>query len=490
MLARGKLLLPSRVQDIVRWSSSRKLPDYNFEPDQYKCKLSSYEIDSIHRMNVNPSIKPWYKTPLILTQGSMQYVYDNNGRRYLDMFGGIVTTSVGHCHPRLVGVAQKQMTKLWHTSAIHLNEEIHEYVTKLSNLFPDPLSNIFLLNSGSEANDLAMVMARLHTKAWDIVALRNAYHGMSPYTMGLCGIGSWKHQLASPLGVHHATNPDPFRGRFGGKNCRESAAQTSRQCACAKGSCDAENKYVEDFDDLLKSALPAKMAGFFVESIQGVGGIVQYPRHYVQRVHEKVKAKGGLLIMDEVQTGFGRTGENFWGFQSHGVTPDIVTMAKGIGNGFPMAALITTPEIASSIAQALHFNTFGGNPLASKIGSTVLDIIEDDKLQANSKLMGDKLISGLMRLRDKYGIVGDIRGQGLMLGIDMVKDSQSRHPMVGEEFGALLEHCKDQGVLLGRGGSGNVFRIAPPMCINEADVKFTLDVLDDTFSNYEKLISK
>lgn len=254
----------------------------------------------------------------------MQYVYDSEGNRYLDMFGGIVTTSVGHCHPKLVDAVSQQLNKLWHVSSIYLHEEVHEYASKLCNRFPEPLSNVFFCNSGSEANDLALLMARLYTGSFDVIALRNAFHGCSPYTMGLCGVGYCKHPIPNNFGIHHTTNPDPYGGRFGGLRCRDSVSQTTRDCSCRIGcACDASNKYIEDLEDLLNTTLPKKIAGFIFEPIQGVGGIVQYPKDYIKRAQQLVKARGGLLIADEVQTGFGRLGSHFWGFQASGVTPDI-----------------------------------------------------------------------------------------------------------------------------------------------------------------------
>jgi len=285
--------------------------------------LSNYEIERIHKLNLNPVLTTCYKKPIVITQGRMQYVYDSDGKRYLDMFGGIVTTSVGHCHPKLVEAATKQLSKLWHTSSIYLYEEVHEFASKLCNQFPEPLNNVFFVNSGSEANDLAMLMARLYTKSFDVVSLRNAYHGCSPYNMSLCGVGNWKHSFPNSFGVHQVTNPDPYRGRFGGAHCRESLVQTTRNCACSAGKCEASDKYIEDVEDLFNTSLPKKIAGMFVESIQGVGGVVQFPKDYLKRAQSLVKARDGLMILDEVQTGFGRTGVNYWGFQSHGIIPDI-----------------------------------------------------------------------------------------------------------------------------------------------------------------------
>lgn len=416
----------------------------------------------------------------------MQYVYDSEGKRYLDMFGGILTTSVGHCHPKLVDAVKRQAGKLWHTSSIHLTEEVHEYASKLSSKFPPGLDNFFFCNSGSEANDLAILMARLYTRSFDIIALRNAYHGASPYNMGLCGVGSWRYNFPSNLGFSHTTCPDPYRGRFGGSLCRDTVATSSRTCNCkSKSECTASQEYVNDLKTVLDTTIPSKVAGMIIESIQGVGGVVQFPKNYVKTAAEIIRARHGLVILDEVQTGFGRTGINYWGFQSHDVVPDIVTMAKGIGNGFPMAAVATTKEIASSMTQALYFNTFGGNPMASTVGSTVLDIIDEEKMQENSHILGTKLIKKLCNLKEKHPIVGDVRGQGFMVGVEIVKDKLSREPIAKADMDLLIEGCKDHGLILGRGGPfGTVFRVTPPMCVNEDDINFSVDVMDKVFTDF------
>lgn len=224
--------------------------------------------------------------------------------------------------------------------------------------------------------------------------------------------------------------------------------------------------------------MPKTIAGFIAEPIQGINGAVQYPKGFLKEAYRLVRERGGVCIADEVQTGFGRTGSHFWGFQTHDVVPDIITLAKGIGNGFPMAAVVTTKEIANSLAQNLHFNTFGGNPMACVVGSAVLDAIEEDSLQKNSKDVGTYMLLELAKLRDKFEIVGDVRGKGLMIGIEMVTDKNSRHPLPAEEINQIWEDCKDMGVLIGRGGLYNqTFRIKPPMCITRKDVDFAVEVI-------------
>lgn len=469
-----------------KWFSSApvpSLPHSPVEPEPYQ-GISYDKTMNIREKRFANCINLLYKEPLMITQGYMQYLWDQNGKRYLDMFGGIVTVSVGHCHPKVTKAATDQLQRLWHVTNIYLHPNLAEYSEKLTDRFPGDLKVCYFCNSGSEANDLACLLARIYTGAFDIIALRNAYHGNSPYSMGLTGLGSWKHVFANGFGIHHAINPDPYKGPWGGSNCRDSPIQTERPCSCGVNECHACDMYVSQLEDLLKYSTPQKIAGFFAESIQGVGGTVQFPRNYIKRAYEIVRQHGGLCIADEVQTGFGRTGK-FWGFQNHGVVPDIVTLAKGIGNGFPLAAVITTKEISQCLSKALMFNTFGGSPLACAVGSAVLDVIDEEKYMENSHHVGTYLLHSLAKLRKKYQIVGDVRGKGLMIGLEMVMDKESRTPLSREDTKSIFEDMKNMSLLVGIGGaSGNVFRIKPPMCITRADVDFCVNVVDKAIWNY------
>lgn len=466
----------------VRIRRFATLPPCNFKPDTYSGPKAA-DILASRRKNINPSLTGnlLYSKPLYITQGHMQWLWDETGRRYLDMFAGIVTVSVGHCHPVVNEAAERQLNSLWHTSNIYLTRPIHEFAEKLTAKLPGDLKVCYFVNSGSEANDLAMMLMRAHTGAWDIVSLRNAYHGMTPYCASLCAVSSYKRPQAGNFGVHHTMNADPYRGIWGGKNCRDSPIQTDRSCDCGAG-CKAAEMYAGQFKDLLDHSISSKkMAGFFAESIQGVGGIVQFPRGFLKQAYEMVRSRGGLCVADEVQTGFGRPGTHFWGFESHGVVPDIVTMAKGIGNGFPLAAVVTTPEIAATLAQANYFNTFGGNPIASAVGSAVLDVIEQDKLQENCSVVGTHLLHELSKLRSNFEVVGDVRGQGLMIGMELVESKQTKQPFAAEKMAKIMDLTRDSGLLIGRGGNfGNVLRIQPPMCITKADADFTIETLKES----------
>ena len=282
----------------------------------------------------------------MIVEGRGQYLFDETGRRYLDGFGGIVTVSVGHCHPHVLAATNRQNATLQHTTTIYLHPNIAEYGKALAQRMPGDLKVCYFVNSGSEANDLALLMARAYTGNYDMIALRNAYHGGNSSGMGLTAHSTWKFNVPHSFGVHHAIFPDTYRGAHGPDDP------------------DAGRKYAEDVKSVIDYTTPGKVAGFIAESIQGVGGSVVFPDGYLQHAYAHVRAAaGGLCIADEVQAGFGRTGTHYWGFETQGVIPDIVTMAKGIGNGVPLAAVVTTHEIAAALKSRIHFNTFGGNPV-------------------------------------------------------------------------------------------------------------------------------
>jgi len=436
----------------------------------------------------------YYSKPLLIHQGKMQWLWDHKGQRYLDMFGGIVTVSVGHCHPTVTDALHKQIDRLWHTTNIYMHPAVHQYAEKLVKTLPDNLKVVYFVNSGSEANDLAMLMSRLYTGNNDIITFRNAYHGMSPYTMGLTAHSTWKFKVPSGMGIHHVMNPDVYQGLWGTVGCRDCPVVPEGVSVCeeGEGECqDAVDKYMHQLDELIRYSLPKgnSVAGFFAESIQGVGGTVQYPKGYLKAAFARVRELGGVCISDEVQTGFGRTGDHFWGFQGHDVVPDIVTMAKGMGNGFPMGAVVTTPEIAATMSQALHFNTFGGNPMASTVGMAVLDVMEQEQTMQNSKEVGTYLLQKLVKLVDRYRIVGDVRGKGLMIGIEMVEDKETKKPLNPAAMMDIWDRTKEGGVLIGKGGFyGSVFRLKPPMIVSKEDADLTVAVIEEAIKRTQDKI--
>ena len=353
------------------------LPSFEHSPRPYTGPDYD-EVMRLRKAHLTPALVTYYEKPLMLVEGKMQYLFDESGRRYLDAFGGIVTVSCGHSHPKISAAAHEQIDTLVHSTTIYPHPEVAKYGEALAAKMPGDLSVCYFVNSGSEANDLALLMARLYTGNYDLVALRNCYHGGSHSTMGRTAHGTWKFNTPQGFGIHHALNPDPYRGPF---------ADHANQA----------DDYANDVKQLIAFSTPGTIAGYIAESIQGVGGAVVFPEGYLKQTYEIVRAHGGVCIADEVQAGFGRVGSHYWGFETQDVVPDIVVMAKGIGNGFPLAAVVTTPEIASSLPSHIHFNTFGGNPFISRVGRAVLEAIEEDGLQKNSEVVGGYLL-GKLRL--------------------------------------------------------------------------------------------
>lgn len=457
---------PAAVSSVVP-----QMPPFAHMPQRYSGP-SKAEVLAMRKEFCTPALVTYYKDPIMIVEGKMQYLFDETGRRYLDAFGGIVTVSVGHCHPKVMAAVSAQNAMLQHTTTIYLHPTIAQYAKKLASTFPKEsnLSSVYFVNSGSEANDLAILMARAYTGNYDILALRNAYHGGSAAPMGLTAHSTWKFNVPQGFGVHHAVLPDRYRGQFGYNDA------------------NAGEKYAADVLSTIRHATSGKVAGFIAEPMQGVGGVVEMPPGYLKHVYKHVREAGGLCVSDEVQTGFGRTGEAFWGFEvvgGAGVYPDIVTTAKGIGNGCPLAAVITTPEIAKSLTSRIHFNTFGGNPVSMAQGLATLDVLLDEKYQGRAKRLGEILFRGLHTLKAKHPLIGDIRGKGLMCGIDLVEDHVGKAPATAKTA-AIFERCKDLGLLIGKGGYfGNVLRIKPPMCLEEADIAFMLGVLDIAIGEQE-----
>lgn len=437
-----------------------QLPIIDHTPAPYEGP-SREEVLAVRHQYVSPGVITYYEEPLMIVEGKMQYLWDETGKRYLDAFAGIVTVSVGHCHPKIIEKVNQQNGKLQHTTTIYLHPTIGQFAEKLASKMPDGLSRTYFTNSGSEANELAILSAREHTGNHDALALRNCYHGGTATTMGLTAHGTWKFKSNQTSGIHHTHAGYCYRCPYG----------------LEYPSCDL--KCAHDVKEVIQYQTPGEVACFIGEPIQGVGGAVVPPKEFFKIVYDTVREHGGICIADEVQGGFGRTGEHFWSHQNWDVVPDAITMAKGIGNGAPLGAFTTTDPISEVMTNRIHFNTYGGNPISMTQGLATLEVIEEDGIQQNAKLVGDHLKEGLLALQDKHPLIGDVRGLGLMLGVELVTDRKSKEPAKAEAA-TVMEQMKHRGVIIGKGGLyGNTLRIKPPMCLTKDDADYLVAMLDE-----------
>ncbi len=424
---------------------------------------SRQEVLALRRQYLSPGLITYYREPLLIAEGYMQYVWDETGKQYLDGFAGIVSVSVGHCHPKVVEKVREQVGRLQHTTTIYLHPTIGLLGKKLAEHMPadSGLSVSYFTNSGSEANEVAILMAREYTGNSEVVSLRNGYHGGTQATMGLTAHGTWKFKSSPVVNVKHATPGYCYRCPYG-------LEYPSCEVKCAR-----------DLEELIRYETPGEVACFIAEPIQGVGGAVVPPPEYFQIAYDIVRRHGGLCVADEVQTGFGRTGTKFWGFENWGVTPDLVTLAKGIGNGAPLGACVTRPEVAAVMKNRLHFNTFGGNPVSVTQGLATLEVIDGEHIQQNALRVGGHLKQRLLEVQEAQPLIGEVRGMGLMLGVELVRDRATKEP-ASTEAADVVELCKERGLLLGKGGLyGNVLRVKPPMCLTTDDADFLADCLDE-----------
>jgi alanine-glyoxylate transaminase/(R)-3-amino-2-methylpropionate-pyruvate transaminase len=437
-------------------------PATDHQPERY-AGPSRDEVLALRREFLTPGLITYYREPVLIVEGRMQYLWDDSGKQYLDAFAGIVSVSVGHCHPTVVERVRDQVGRLQHTTTIYLHPTAGQFAKRLAEHMPtgSDLSVSYFTNSGSEATEFALLMAREHTGNTEIISLRNGYHGGTQAAMGLTAHGTWKFKSSPVIGVRYAVPGYCYRCPFG----------------LSYPSCDL--KCAQDVESLIRYETPGEVAAFIAEPIQGVGGAVTPPPEYFKIVYDIVRSHGGLCIADEVQTGFGRTGSAFWGFENWGVTPDLVTMAKGIGNGAPLGACVTRPEIAANMKNRIHFNTFGGNPVSMTQGLATLDVIDAEGIQQNALHVGAYLKSRLLDLQERRPLIGEVRGMGLMLGVELVRDRNSKQP-ASTEAADVLELAKDRGLLIGKGGLyGHVLRIKPPMCLTTDDANFLVDCLDE-----------
>jgi 4-aminobutyrate aminotransferase-like enzyme/Ser/Thr protein kinase RdoA (MazF antagonist) len=402
-----------------------------------------------------------YQRPLKIVRGWKQYLYDDTGRAFLDVYNNVPL--VGHSHPRVARAAQEQLALL-NTNTRYLHDNVIRYAGRLTELLPAPLRVCYFLNSGSEANELALRLARAHTGREDVIVLEHAYHG---HTNTLIDISPYKFDGPGGRGrkpwVHVAPIADDYRGAY------------------RRGEADAGARYARLVGDIIGNARKEgrEIAAFIAETLPSVGGQVVFPPGYLKETYLHVRAAGGVCIADEVQVGFGRLGTHFWGFETQDVVPDIVVLGKPIGNAFPLAAVVTTPEIAASFANGMEFfSTFGGNPVACAAGLAVLDVLREEKLPENALRVGNYLMKRLRSLQERHVLIGDVRGSGLFLGVDLVRDRESRAPAT-QQADYAVNRLRERGILAGTDGPGhNVIKLRPPLIFSEADADLFVETLD------------
>jgi len=433
---------------------------------QTKQTTRSDEVVRKHKEYLWPAVTNFYEHPLVADHASMQYVWDVEGRKYLDFFGGILTISVGHANPRVTGPVKAQVDRLQHLSTLYPNEAIVALAEKVAQITPGELKSSFFTSSGTEANEAAILLARMATDSYDIVALRHAYSGGSSLAKSVTAQAPWRKSGIISVGIAHAINPYCYRCPLGLKypDC---------EVACAR-----------DVENLIQTGTSGHIAAFIAEPIQGVGGFITPPPEYFKIVFKAVKKYGGLFISDEVQTGFGRTGKKWFGIEHWEVTPDIMTCAKGMANGAPIGATITTKELAASF-QGLTISTFGGNPVTSVAAKATIEVMEEEKLLENADTVGSYFRGKLDELQRKYPVIGDVRGKGLMLALELVTDPETKEPAAAATT-QLLERTREHGLLIGKGGLyGNVIRLSPMLNIGKPDVDEAVRILDRSLAEIQ-----
>jgi len=423
-------------------------------------EMNNAEILDARGRSIGRNVSVGYRRPVHVVRGSMQYLYDETGRRYIDGYNNV--PHVGHCHPRIVEAAERQMRRL-NTNTRYLHEHLVRYAERLTATLPHPLRVCYFVNSGSEANELALRLARAHTQQRDVIVLEAAYHGntttlieISPYKFNGPG-GS-----GQPPWVHLVPVPDVYRGLY------------------IKDDPQAGENYAKAVAEAIQRmrASSTGLSAFIAESCPSVGGQIMFPPGYLAAVYEHVRNAGGVCIADEVQTAYGRIGSHFYGFQQQGVVPEIVVLGKPIGNGHPIGAVVTTDAIAASFDNGMEFfSTFGGNTVSCAIGLTVLDVVEDEQLQAHAERVGSHLLAELRPLVDRSPLVGDVRGSGLFIGVELVRNRETLEPAT-TEASDVVNRLRDEGILIGTDGPHhNVLKIRPPMPFTIDDANLVASTL-------------
>lgn len=427
--------------------------------------MTGSEILLAQKEHLFPAVFHYYREPLVVSHAKDQYVWDSEGKQYLDFFAGILTVSVGHSNDFVNQRLHRQLDRLIHVSTIYANEPQVALAKKIASITPQQaLTKSFFTNSGTEANETAIMAARCYTGSSEIVALRYSYHGRSAQAMGVSGQSTWRMAGAPQPGVVFAQNAYCYRCPYG---------LTYPNC---------EVRCATNLEETIQTTSSGRVAGIIAEPIQGAGGFITPPAEYFGIVAGIIRKYGGIFISDEVQTGWGRTGHKWFGIEQFGVTPDVITSAKGLGNGLPIGLTVARPEVADAMRGGITLSTFGGNPISSTAAKAVLDFIEEKDLRKNAAETGAHLRARLNELAEKYPIIGDVRGMGLMQGLELVRDRKSKEP-AAKETNLILEAAREQGLLIGKGGlAGNLLRIAPPLNISRTDIDEFARMLDAAFA--------
>ena len=428
--------------------------------------MNPEELRSRHKAAMPSWMPLYYEKPLELARGEGFRVWDSEGNEYLDFFGGIVTTISGHAVPEITEAIKGQVDKILHTSTLYLIENQVKLAEKLIELAPiSGEKKAFFVGSGSEANEAALLFATCYRKSTEIIALRSSYHGSTFMTMGITGQSNWSASSRSALDVAYARNPYQLRCAL----CRD------------EGRCNL--LCADDVRAVVEEETTGNVAAFIAEPIQGVGGFVEAPPGYFERVKSILDETGILLIADEVQTGFGRTGEHFWGIDAFDVEPDMIVMAKGIGNGLALGAVVGRAEVIESVSPKLHLSTFGGNPISSTGALANLNYILDNDLQSNAHDVGTHLKDRLLKMAQDHPIVAEIRGRGLMLAIELAGEGLAPDPQAANRF---LEACRTRGLLVGKGGiKANAIRISPPLIVTREAADEAVDIMEEALAEVE-----
>ncbi len=432
----------------------------------------SFDVDEVKALcekYIAPCVHYYYENPVLISKGNGATLYDSDGKEYIDLFAGVCTILSGHCNPKITNALKRQLDLLMHTTTLYPTVPMVAYAKKLASIAPGPLNKCFFVNSGSEANEAALHLIKMYKGSHFVMSLNGSFHGRTLMAMSLTNQGAWRQNLPYATGVLGAPHANCYRCAFG-----QEYPGCDYECA----------RYAEK---IIRCQTPNQIAGMIVEPIQGNGGVITPPPEYFKILYEITKKYDGVFISDEVQTGFGRTGKT-WGIEHWNVTPDIITMAKGMASGFPIGGFIARDEIADILNPKDLFSTYGGNPLAMVAGLANIEVFMEEDFPARAARLGAVYKKGLNELMESHSIIGDVRGKGLMLGFELVKSKDDKTPLT-EETPRFMEIAKDMGLFIGAGGlEGNVVRIKPPLVMTPEQIDRSLEILDSALKKLDSTL--